>query len=120
MSDRKQQVKVGNSLSSIFRFITIGVLQGSILGVILFIIYLNDIGNAAKDLLKVIFADDTTGLIKAKDIQTLVAVANPQIDRVVQWFSASKLAIHPDKTKVMLYHSPFFNLNINSDLDLFI
>jgi len=72
MSDRKQQVKVGNSLSSNFRFITIGVLQGSILGVILFIIFLNDIGNAAKELSKRIFADDTTGLIKAKDIPTLV------------------------------------------------
>ena len=46
-------------------------------------------------------------------------MANPQIDRVVQWFSASKLAIHPDKTKVMLYHSPFFNLNINNDLPIY-
>ena len=119
MSDRKQQVKVGNSLSSNFRFITIGVLQGSILGVILFIIFLNDIGNAAKELSKRIFADDTTGLIKAKDIPTLVSKANPQIDCIVQWFSASKLAIHPDKTKVMLFHSPFFNLNINNNLPIY-
>ena len=49
-------------------FIDIGVLQGSILGVLLFIIFMNDIKNCAPRLFKIMFVDDISGLLRDKNI----------------------------------------------------
>jgi len=72
MSDCNNRSKVGNSLSSILSGLLQLVCYREAFLVSFFLLFLlNDIENAARELLKVIFADDTTGLIKAKDIQTL-------------------------------------------------
>ena len=68
ISNRSQRVKIGNSLSSNLLSLAIGVLQGSILGVILFLLFINDIQGAAQLLLKIFFADNITALISARNL----------------------------------------------------
>ena len=64
MTKQRQQVRVGDSLSPNMCFIDIGVLQGSILGVILFIIFMNYIKNCAPRLFKIMFVDDISVLLR--------------------------------------------------------
>jgi len=93
MKDRLQRVRVGSTNSSNILRIIIGVLQGSILGVILFIIFINDIGMAAPNLLKIFFADDITGMLSAKKINELITKANFEINNLVDWYTCNKLSI---------------------------
>ena len=71
LSDRKQTL-VYNDVFSNAQSITCGVPQGSVLGPLLFILYINDMYKASNKLNSVIFADDTNLLCSNKDIDTLV------------------------------------------------
>ena len=113
ISNRSQRVKIGNSLSNNLLSLAIGVLQGSILGVILFLLFINDIQGAALLLLKIFFADDITALISARNLSELITNANVQLKSLVQWYSASRLSIHPLKSKAILFKD---NYNLNIDL----
>ena len=106
-------MKIGNSLSNNILSLAIGVLQGSILGVILFLLFINDIQGAALLLLKIFFADDITALISARNLSELITNANVQLKSLVQWYSASRLSIHPLKSKAILFKD---NYNLNIDL----
>ena len=101
---REQKVFLNNIFSDNLCRITLGVLQGSILGVILFLIMINDIKFACPDLFSVIFADDDTSLAEDSSIEGVVAKANDGLERLVHWYSANKFAIHPLKSKCMLFH----------------
>ena len=113
ISNRSQRVKIGNSLSSNLLSLAIGVLQGSILGVILFLLFINDIQGAAQLLLKNFFADDITALISSRNLIDLINNANVQLKSLVQWYSASRLSIHPLKSKAILFKD---NYSVNIDL----
>jgi len=84
ISNRSQRVKIGNSLSSNLLSLAIGVLQGAILGVILFLLFINDIQGAAQLLLKIFFADDITALISARNLTDLINNVNVQLNSLVQ------------------------------------
>ena len=66
LTDRIQCVKIRNTLSS-HKHVTIGVPQGSILGPLLFILYINDLPNISKDITCLSYADDTAIIFKNKD-----------------------------------------------------
>ena len=117
ISNRSQRVKKGNSLSSNLLSLAIGVLQGSILGVILFLLFINDIQGAAFILLKIFFADDITALISARNLTDLIYNANVQLNSLVQWYSASRLSIHPLKSKDILFKDNFTtNIDLNPQI----
>lgn len=98
---RKQCVKVGESISG-FQDITIGVPQGSVLGPILFLIYLNSIFELPFKGKIVAFADDMALAYLNSEKQQMVNDMNSDLNLVSNWFKAHELILS-EKTKVMLF-----------------
>ena len=85
--------------------IKFGVPQGSILGPILFLLYINDLQYASA-LMSILFADDTTLTASNNDIKSLFQHTNFELEKVTDWFLANKLALHPAKCKFILFFPP--------------
>ena len=81
LSDRKQYVSVNGSNSDVLS-ITCGVQQGSILGLLLFLIYINDLPNASKKHTFCLFADDTNIYFECNDLPNLIKVVNKELRSV--------------------------------------
>ncbi len=83
--------------------ITDGVPQGSILGPLLFILYINDIEKSS-DLLKFyLFADDTSVFYSDKSIDKIQQIVNSELQNIYNWLLANKLSLNVKKTKVLLF-----------------
>ena len=119
LTDRKQFVCVNGKNSSMLN-IVLGVPQGSILGPLLFLLYINDLPCASL-LYSLLFADDTTLLASGPDIDLLFEFANSEFKKVVYFFRQNKLALHPNKTNYIIFsHSQAARntdcvLNINNN-----
>ena len=81
-----------------------GVPQGSILGPLLFLIYVNDLNNASAKLNAIMFADDTNLFLSNNNIRKLYSDMNCELRNVNEWFNANKLSLNVDKTKYTLFH----------------
>lgn len=111
LSDRVQYVSLnGNTKSKPMR-ITTGVPQGSILGPLLFIIYINDIKNSTNLFDVIGYADDTTLYCTVKKIASvtprggsLLKTSNDEIEKVNIWLQVNKLSLNPSKTRLMNFH----------------
>jgi hypothetical protein len=103
LKDRVQVVDINGSTSSPNIF-NISVIQGSILGPILFLIYINDLYSASA-LLSLMFADDTACLAKNRDLNTLVNFVNEELNKLARWFRANHMAVNISKTKFILFHT---------------
>jgi len=118
LSDRKQYVVFGETVSST-QPVSCGVPQGSILGPLLFLIYINDISNALS--VKVLsFADDTTIYFSDVNVNNLYQKANSEMKLLKCWLDANELALNTAKTKFMIICSPRLkyndtNLNVKFD-----
>ena len=102
LSGRKQFV-MDRSVSSNVRDITIGVPQGSILGPILFLIYINDLPNLSQIVKPILFADDTTLLISNYDYNTLIIDLNLEIDKFIKLTCTNRVTINVEKTESLLF-----------------
>ena len=112
LSARKQFVFIKEKSSPLLD-ISLGVPQGSILGPLLFLIYINDLP-LASEFLTLLFADDTTLLFSHDDINILTAIANTEFQKVCEFFCANKPVLHSDKTKFII----FSRSNINQDVSV--
>ncbi len=98
LSDRKQYVVI-KGLSSDMKDIIIGVPQGSVLGPLLFLIYINDLPEST-NLAPFLFADDTTLLYADEDLERLFEIVNNELAKVSIYFRLNKLALHPKKQDI--------------------
>ena len=123
LSNRKQYVEFCD-VQSEFRTIYTGVPQGSILGPLLFIIYLNDLIMATELFKPIIYADDTalcaTLNAFANINQNLEDKINSELVIINDWFRLNKLSLNVNKTKAMLFYNPRrrldnINIKINDD-----
>ena len=103
LQDRKQYVKNGD-VESIILDVLIGVPQGSVLGPLLFIIYVNDIVKCSK-LSAVLFADDAVFTAQGENVKLLQRFINHEINLVHEWLVANKLTLNLSKTKYMIFHN---------------
>ena len=105
LTGRKQRVKIDNTFSD-YQGITCGVPQGSILGPLLFLIYINDMHKAAKFCTLYHFADDTNLICSDKNAKLLRKNVNSDLRLVFQWLCANRLSINVDKTEFIIFKSP--------------
>ena len=77
---------------------------GSILGPLLFLIYINDLHEASNILDSIIFADDTNLFYSHQNINDLFSTVNSELECINQWFKANKLSLNIEKTKYTLFH----------------
>jgi retron-type reverse transcriptase len=114
LSNRQQCVLFNNQLS-LYRSISCGIPQGSILSPLLFIIYINDIENASSLLSAIIFADDTNLFASNSNLKMLCLTLNLELAKMSEWFRANKLSLNVLKTNLIV----FGNRTISaSDLDI--
>ena len=122
LKDRSQYVDYDGTISKICP-ITTGVPQGSILGPLLFIIYMNDIHEASTNFKAILYADDTnlisplcsfsnSASVKNMNMEEISANINNELDSISEWLSINKLSLNVKKTKFMLFH--FHQRNVNS------
>lgn len=104
LSDRKQYVAINGTRSDI-NTLTCGVPQGSILGPLLFLIYVNDLAYVFDSGIPILFADDTNGIYISSNYPDLFTNVNRELSRISDWFKQNKLAVNESKTKYMLFHS---------------
>ena len=116
LSNRKQFVQI-DGVNSFIMNIKIGVPQGSILGPILFLIYINDLPSVTS-LFSSLFADDTKLVATHSDLVSLYDYANAEFQKVVYYFRANRLSLHPSKTKFILFSNSREAASI--DLKIFI
>jgi hypothetical protein len=103
LSDRKQCVDISGTLSS-QAAISCGVPQGSILGPLLFLIYVNDLSGVVKDKV-LLYADDTGILVAGKSISEIEASLSSSMELVSEWLVDNKLSLHLGKTESILFGS---------------
>ena len=102
LKNRKQFVTY-NGVSSDTKLITCGVPQGSILGPLLFLIYINDLSLVCDRLISILFADDTNMFMSSKDVHSLQTVINQELTLVSKWLKVNKLSLNIKKTHFMIF-----------------
>ena len=102
LQNRKHYCVV-HDVKSTVETIRCGVPQGSVLGPLLFLIYVNDIANVLQDNKLKLFADDTNLFLSSRSFHELEATANDCLSKMNDWFLANKLSLNVDKICYMLF-----------------
>ena len=119
LSGRQQRVLFNDILSDPAS-VTCGVPQGSILGPLLFFLYINDLPSCSKLPHFVLFADDTNILFAHHDPKTLETIINNELIHISNWFKLNKLSLNVKKTNYIIFknkHSNRPNIDVNINID---
>jgi hypothetical protein len=101
LKNRTQYVQIDKCKSQINE-VTCGVPQGTVLGPILFLIYINDLPNSTNGQIR-LFADDTSLFLREKDPHQLKQHMQIELEKLCQWFTSNRLIINAEKTQFSIY-----------------
>jgi len=109
LTNRTQCVSINGAKSENMK-VSCGVPQGSILGPLLFIIYINDMHKALNKSTVHHFADDTNLLFSDKDPKVIRKTMNRELDLLFEWLCANRLSLNVGKTEFIIFRPPRMNL----------
>ena len=115
LTNRQQYVTI-NGEDSNLRIMKFGVPQGSVLGPLLFLIYINDLYLSIKHSTARHFADDTCLLIKNKSLKRIKKLLNQDLKSLNAWLKANKISLNASKTEILIFRH--HNKPINYDLKI--
>jgi hypothetical protein len=104
LSHRQQYVSFAESNSK-RTVIKCGVPQGSILGPLLFLLYINDLVQTSNSFMPILFADDTNVFLKGRSLQEIISIFNNELNKLVNWLNANKLSLNITKTHYIIFRS---------------
>ena len=102
LSNRVQYVTY-NGMKLMREKIKYGVPQGSILGPLLFLMYINDLCQVSESCLPLLFADDTNLFITGNDMEEMCAKLNGDLKNISEWLCCNKLSLNVSKTHYMVF-----------------
>ena len=117
LNDRKQKVGL-NGFESDIKTLRHGVPQGSVLGPILFLLYINDLHNCIQHCHTYHFADDTNLLNISDNYKTLQKQVNTDLANLSNWLLANKISLNKDKTELIYFHKVRSPLPSDSDIKI--
>ena len=115
LSSREQFVEFNGTASS-KQYITCGVPQGSILGPLLFLLYINDLSSVSSKLFSLLFADDSNIFLSGKSPDDLIEMMNIEIVKVVDWLKINMLSLNIDKTHFIIFRRQREKISLSNDL----
>ena len=116
IAGRRQFLKLGNQ-SSECKSTSIGVQQGSLLGVLLFQLMINNLPQCLKFSGSILYAEDTTTYIYDKSLCFLRMKMQADLNHLSQWLYANDLKLNVGKTKVMLFNKEGLSPNCDLTID---
>ena len=118
LTNRQQFVTV-NGKDSDLRIMKFGVSQGSVLGPLLFLIYINDLYLSIKHSTARHFADDTCLLIHHKSLKKIKKLLNRDLKSLNEWLKANKISLNAGKTEILIFrhHKKPLNYDLKIKLD---
>jgi hypothetical protein len=102
LSNRQQSVRIGSVLSD-KEIIAYGVPQGSVLGPILFLLFINDISSGAESGDPTLFADDSSLFYSSNDRNKLEKIINKDLDKISKWLISNKLSLNVSKSNFIIF-----------------
>ena len=117
LTNRKQYVQLDNYKSQT-KSITCGVPQGSVLGPLLFLLFINDLPNSTPIGNFRIFADDTNVFFHCENIHDIIPLGQTIMLGLNSWFKANKMTLNTDKTSFIIFKSKYLNIpNIPNEIE---
>ena len=117
LKNRKQFVSI-NGLNSGEKFVAYGVPQGSVLGPLLFLIYINDLHKALNHCTALHFADDTVLIHENKSLKQMQKYVNIDLKNINNWLKANKISLNTSKTEMLLFRGHRKKINYNLKIKL--
>ena len=106
----RHQFVTYNGAKSKLKVINCGVPQGSILGPLLFLIYINDLVSVCKSTMPIMFADDASLFASGTDIHVIEDTINKELSNISTWLKVNRLSLNVKKTHFMMFTNKRYSI----------